>query len=96
MICLKLNRMNGWLNIPWNLRKLSTNLVCKYCALPFVRNNLRYTITRRVLEVWQHELPVKQAPACPAELSFALAAALVAQQPGVAAASVMRFTVSEA
>ena len=52
----------------------------------------KYIIARRILEVWQHEQPLK-APACPAEIAYALAAsALVVNQPDMAMAIMLCFT----
>ena len=52
-----------------------------------------YILAKRVLEAWKHQEPVKQAPACPQEVAYALvAAALLAHQPGVAVCIFLCFT----
>lgn len=68
-------------------------MVILCAALRKIFPRAKFVIAKRVLEVWQHELPVKQAPACPAEIAYALAAsALIVRQPGMAIAVMLCFT----
>jgi integrase len=62
-------------------------------ALHKIHPRQNFVTTRKVLEVWKHEEPIRQAPACPEEIAYALAAAaLAASQPGVAATILLCFT----
>ncbi|CAL1171994.1 unnamed protein product [Cladocopium goreaui] len=51
----------------------------------------RYAIARRVLEVWKAEEPVRQAPACPSEIAFAMVGAALALHLGAIAYNLLWF-----
>lgn len=53
----------------------------------------RYVVARRVLEVWKAQEPIRQAPACPSEIAFAMVgASLALHLGGVACAILLCFT----
>ena len=52
-------------------------MVCLAAALQKVSPADRLRVTWKILDAWRVERPVRQAPACPAEVCWALAVVLV-------------------
>ena len=72
-------------------KRQGCQLLCAALHKIFPRH--RYAIARRVLEVWKAEEPIRQAPACPSEIAFAMVgAALALNLGGVACAILLCFT----
>jgi hypothetical protein len=72
-------------------RRQACQILC--AALHKINPRDHFLITRKVLDTWKAEEPIRQAPACPAEVAFALvASSLAISQPGLAAAILLCFT----
>lgn len=72
-------------------RRQACQILC--AALHKIRPRDTYVISRKTLEAWKAEEPIRQAPACPAEVAYALVAtSLAIHQPALAATILLCFT----